>query len=165
MQTPVQASKVDKLLEMILRTSGLSLTYDLVVKQSGEPSLLVEFTGADAPMLVARNAELLLALEHIAAKTLRLEPEQHDLIYFESSGFKVNRDRNLQRAAAAAIAQVRTTGQPFAFPPMSSRERRLLHLLLAPNGLHTASAGEGPQRHLVLHPTAPAKTRTTDQHG
>ena len=125
---------------------------------STEPSPLicVEFTGTDTPLLLARNGELLHAIEHIAAKILRLEPEEHDLIFFDAAGFKANRDRELQLAAQTAIEQVRATGRPYSFPPMTSRERRMVHLALAKSGLPTASSGEGPRRFVVLYPEGPA---------
>jgi spoIIIJ-associated protein len=128
---------------------------------STEPSPLicVEFTGTDTPLLLARNGELLHAIEHIAAKILRLEPEEHDLIFFDAAGFKANRDRELQLAAQTAIEQVRATGRPYSFPPMTSRERRMVHLALAKSGLPTASSGEGPRRFVVLYPEGPAPTQ------
>jgi spoIIIJ-associated protein len=144
---------LDVLLQHLLDTSGLSLTYEIVTcPEESRPMLSVEFKGDDVAMLAARNGELLLALEHVSAKALRLEPEDHDLIRFEAGGFKANRERSLQRAAGAAVEQVRRTGKPYRFPPMSSHERRMLHLALAGSGLATASEGEGALRHLVLHP-------------
>ncbi len=116
------------------------------------PCITVDLTGPDTPLLLARNGELLHAVEHIAAKILRLEPEDHDRISFDAEGFKANRDRELNASAEAAIQRVRTTGQPHAFPPMTSRERRLLHLALAESGLSSASSGEGPRRFVVLYP-------------
>jgi spoIIIJ-associated protein len=118
--------------------------------------ICVEFTGTDTPLLLARNGELLHAVEHIAAKILRLEPEDHDLIFFDAAGFKANRDRELHLAAQTAIEQVRATGRPYSFPPMTSRERRMIHLALAKSGLPTASSGEGPGRFVVLYPEGPA---------
>ncbi|MBB5318500.1 Jag family protein [Tunturibacter empetritectus] len=120
------------------------------------PVICVEFTGTDTPLLLARNGELLHAIEHLAAKILRLEPEEHDLIFFDAEGFKANRDRELQHSAETAIEQVRATGRPYSFPPMTSRERRMLHLALAKSGLPTASSGEGPGRFVVLYPEGPA---------
>jgi spoIIIJ-associated protein len=120
------------------------------------PLICVEFTGTDTPLLLARNGELLHAIEHIAAKILGLEPEEHDLIFFDAEGFKANRDRELQLAAQTAIEQVRSTGRPYSFPPMTSRERRMVHLALAKSGLPTASSGEGPRRFVVLYPEGPA---------
>jgi spoIIIJ-associated protein len=116
------------------------------------PDFKVEFTGPDTSLLLAHNGELLHAIEHVAAKILRLEPEDHDRIYFDAEGFKAIRDHNLQLSAEAAIEKVRATGQPWAFPPMTSRERRMLHLILTKSGLPTASSGDGPRRFVVLYP-------------
>jgi len=133
------------------------------------PEITVEFSGPDTPLLLARNGELLHAIEHIAAKILRLEPEEHDRISFDAEGFKATRSRELDLMAQMGIQKVRTTGQPYSFSPMSSRERRILHLSLAQSGLPTASSGEGPGRFVVLYPegleprqpaTASAEDRT-----
>ena len=118
--------------------------------------ICVEFTGPDTPLLLARNGELLLALEHVAAKILRFEHEDHERISFDADNFKLLRHQELRLAAETAIERVRRTGQPFAFSPMSSRERRLLHLALAPSGLPTASSGEGARRFVVLYPEGEA---------
>ena len=52
----------------------------------------------------------------------------------------------------AAVERVRLSGRPHPFPPMNSRERRMLHMLLSESGLPTASSGEGPGRFVVLYP-------------
>lgn len=127
------------------------------------PTISVEFTGPDTPLLTARNGELLLAIEHIAAKLLRLEHEDHDRISFDAENFKVLRQQELRLAAEAAIEKVRRTGQPHAFNPMSSRERRLLHLALADSGLPTASSGLGPRRYVVLYPEGHKPTEAPTQ--
>jgi spoIIIJ-associated protein len=122
------------------------------VAKDGQRALFVEFTGPDTPVLTARNGELLNALEHIATKMLRLEPHEQDRVSFDADQFKANRDRQMQESASAAIQRVRNTGEPHAFPPMNSRERRMLHMLLSESGLPTASSGEGPGRFVVLYP-------------
>lgn len=129
------------------------------------PEISVELSGPDVPLLLARNGELLLAIEHIAAKILRFEHEEHDRISFDADSFKVLRHQELRLAAEAAIERVRRTGQPFSFAPMSSRERRILHLELAASGLPTASSGEGPRRFVVLYPegTRPQQQPTADR--
>ncbi len=154
MNSRFSTETLDSLLQHLLETSGLSLAYMIETSAEEPPLLAVEFVGDDVAMLTARNGELLLALEHVAAKALRLEPEEHDLIRFEADGFKARRERDLQRAAMAAVEQVRRTGKAYRFPPMSSHERRMLHLALTESGLRTASEGEGPMRHLVVHPAS-----------
>ncbi len=115
--------------------------------------IYVEFSGPDAPLLTERNGELLRALEHVAAKMLRLESEEHDLVSFDADQFKAERARELKRRAAFAVEQVEATDAPYTFPSMNSRERRLLHLALKPYvQIESASVGEGADRTLVAFP-------------
>ncbi len=162
------ARKIADLLKLLSTTGGLNLESKIlacngqVQPSSGDPAgahttvsapeITVELSGPDTPLLLARNGELLHAIEHIAAKILRLEPEDHDRISFDAEGFKAARNRELELMAEIAIQKVRATGQPFSFSPMTSRERRILHLSLAKSGLPTASSGEGPGRFVVLYP-------------
>jgi spoIIIJ-associated protein len=162
------AKTIGKFLQAFTSAGGLRLRYRVKLRSSktaaeagpdadeqaeGAPrSLYVEFIGPDTPVLTARNGEVLNALEHIATKILRLEPEAHDQVSFDADHFKANRDRQLRESAAMAIDRVRATGRPFPFPAMTSRERRMLHLILSESGLPTASSGEGPGRFVVLYP-------------
>jgi spoIIIJ-associated protein len=115
-------------------------------------TLYVEFSGPDTKLLTAHNGEVLNALEHIAVKILRLEPEDQERVSFDADQFKANRDRMMRESASAAVERVRATGKPHPFPAMNSRERRMLHLILKDSGLPTSSSGEGPGRFVVLYP-------------
>ena len=56
-------------------------------------------------------------------------------------------------AARTAAEQVRRTGEPYRFGPMSSRERRIVHLALREEkDLRTESDGEGGRRSVVVYP-------------
>ena len=59
----------------------------------------------------------------------------------------------LRQAASVAAEKVRKTGAPYHFNPMSSRERRIVHLALrSETDLFTESEGEGMRRCLVVYP-------------
>ncbi|HVG26231.1 MAG TPA: R3H domain-containing nucleic acid-binding protein [Acidobacteriaceae bacterium] len=153
------AEQVASLMRTLTSPGGLRLKYRITAGAgAADPDgferrdIYVECKGPDAGLLVERDGELLRALEHIAAKILRLEPEDHDRISFDAEGFKAARVRQLRQLADAAMDRVDDTGQPYTFPPMSSRERRMLHLFLRDSGLQTASSGEGPRRAVVLYP-------------
>lgn len=166
------AKTIEAFLQTLLASSGLRLHFDIQATEhpaatgaaeasrssSPGPEVSVEFTGPDTGLLVARNGELLHAIEHLAAKVLRFEPEEHDRISFDAENFKVLRQRELQMIAEAAVERVRHTHRPFAFPPMNSRERRLLHLALRDSGLTTASSGLGPRRFVTLYPAGEGPT-------
>jgi spoIIIJ-associated protein len=167
MDDVTQAAKtIAEFLQVFTLNSGLRLRYRVKLRggkpttedaaatedESGPGKLSVEFSGPDTPALTGRNGELLNALEHLASKILRLEPEQHDMISFDADHFKADRDRQMRDSAAAAIEKVQLSGRPHAFPSMTSRERRMLHMILSESGLPTASSGEGPGRFVVLYP-------------
>ena len=63
------------------------------------------------------------------------------------------RIEELRLAAGVAAEKVRKTNMPYEFAPMSSRERRIVHLALRDHtDLHTESQGEGGRRCLVVYP-------------
>jgi spoIIIJ-associated protein len=162
------AQTIGRFLQNFASNSGLRLRFRVKVRgaASGEEAngelppeannpqrtLYVEFSGPDTQVLTAHNGELLNALEHIAIKILRLEPDQLERVSFDADNFKANRDRRMRDSAAEAVEQVRATGRPHPFPAMNSRDRRALHLLLKDSGLPTASSGEGSGRFVVLYP-------------
>jgi spoIIIJ-associated protein len=171
-ETAQAAQSIANFLQVFTTNGGLRLRFRIKLKGAkpasgeGEPDgspaeqggangprdLYVEFTGPDTPVLIARNGEVLNALEHIATKILRLEIEEQNRVSFDAEQFKANRERQMHDAAAAAVERVRATGRPHSFPAMNSRERRMLHLILKDSGLATASSGEGAGRFVVLYP-------------
>lgn len=153
------AEKVASLMRLLTTTGGLRLKFRITAGAgAADPDglerrdIYVECKGPDSDLLTEREGELLRSLEHIAAKILQLEPEDHDRISFDADGFKAERAQNLREIAERAIDQVEDTDEPYKFGPMSSRERRMLHLFLRDSGLQTASSGEGPRRFVVLYP-------------
>src|ERR1700753_1483249 len=92
------AQKIAAFLKTLTTTGGLRLKYRITAGEgAADPDgleareIYVEIAGQDAPMVTQRNGELLRALEHIAAKMVRLEPEEHDRISFDSGNFKAMR--------------------------------------------------------------------------
>lgn len=118
-----------------------------------EVEIEVDLSGADAELLLERKAELLLALEHVTLRWLRLEPGFHDHIRFDCQGYRAGRVAELRLAARIAAERVRQGRAPFRFQPMNARERRILHLALKGEpGVRSASDGERDQRSVVVYP-------------
>ena len=155
------AAQTADFLKLLTGSGALRLKYRIVAGAgAADPDgledrlLYVDLSGPDAALLVQREGETLRALEHVCAKIIGLEPEEHDRISFDALGFKAGRAAELRRSAEEGVASVRERGRPYSFPPMSSRERRLLHLMLKQhNDLRTESSGEGARRCVVLYGT------------
>jgi spoIIIJ-associated protein len=150
--------ELGRFIDLAVREMNLAIEWDIAPSQGAQASsegadLAVTFRGADEELMLERNAELLLALEHIAHRWLRLDPRLHDRVRLDCGDYRANRLAELKLSARVAAQRVRETGQPHRFNPMSSRERRIIHLELngAP-GVRTMSEGIGDRRQLVIYP-------------
>lgn len=164
------ARKIEEFLQGMVTNGGFRLRYRIVVdppmtenRDWEHPEIMVDLSGPDSSLLLERGGELLRALEHVAVRMLHLESEEHEKVSFDCMNHKALRLEELKMAAGVAAERVMKTGQPYHFGPMSSRERRVLHLALREfPDLRTESEGEPPRRAVVIFPktyTPPKSTR------
>ncbi len=154
------ANKINEFLQSVVTNGGLRLKYRIVVdpplpenRDWEKPEILVDFSGPDAPLLLDRGGELLRALELLGLEMLRLPSGEHEKVCFDCQNHRSLRIQELRSAASVAAEKVRRSGTPYRFNPMSSRERRIVHLALRDEAdLHTESEGEGMRRCLVVYP-------------
>src|SRR3954447_12704533 len=154
------AKKINEFLQAVVTHGGLHLKYRIIVdppmpenRDWEKPEILVDFSGPDSSLLLDRGGELLRALELLALEILRLPSGEHEKVSFDCHNHRAQRIQELRMAATVAAEKVRKTGTPYHFSPMSSRERRIVHLALREEtDLHTESEGEGMRRCLVVYP-------------
>ena len=153
------AEALQHFLENMVRVSGLELKVTVRVvateKESsgGGAEVLADLDGKDKEILLERGAEVLKAFEHLAFRALRLEPAYHEKIHIDCGGYRAMRFEELRLTARVAAERVETSRQPFKLNPMSSRERRIVHLALKDmTGVRTESVGVGEERQVVIHP-------------
>lgn len=148
--------KLEEFLKSMAKAGRLDLRFQISAatpKTENDPQIRVECSGQDVDILLARGGELLDALEHLAAKVLRLHSEEQSLISFDSHSFRADRALELRLMAETAAERVESSGQKFEFSPMNSRDRRIVHLALkGRTGVRTESDGAGAHRHIIIHP-------------
>jgi len=116
--------------------------------------------------MLERGAELLRSIELLAIEMLRLSGNEHEKISFDCMNHRAMRIEELRMAASVAAEKVRKTGAPYKFAPMSSRERRIVHLALRDEAdLRTESEGEGMRRCLVVYPKDSRSVSSADRRG
>ncbi len=153
------ADALREFLENMLRVGGLDLVVTVRAvepsagAEEGEAEVFADLDGKDKEILVARGGEVLKALEHLAFRALRLEPAFHEKIHLDCAGYRALRFEELRMTARVAAERVQSSRQPFPLNPMSSRERRIVHLALKDfPGVRTESVGTGEERQVVIHP-------------
>jgi spoIIIJ-associated protein len=154
--------KIGDFLDILLDAIDIDVDYEFVEGNSTypeieNPDIVVRFSGPEADLLLQNKAELLLALEHLTMEMLRLPHEDHSLIVFDALDYRLLRIEELRLSAQTACERVKQTGQPFFFSPMSSRERRIIHMALrAETEVRSESVGTGGGRQVVIIPAGMA---------
>src|SRR5918993_2524578 len=137
-------------LEDVFEATGLQLR--VAVKQ-GVGGEVLDIEGKDSELLQAQTGELLEALQHLINQVFGRGLTAGERLVCDVNGFRATREAELQAMANLAANQVRKTGMPFTFQPMSANERRIIHLTLADStDLFTESIGEGSDRKLRIGP-------------
>lgn len=150
-----------KWLDSVLPKTEFALKYEIRSQApqrnaAGEfehPEVTVVFSGPDQPLLLEHGAELLLALEYLAVRSLRLDPPNFDRVRFDAGDYRSLRIEELKMSARVAAERVRDSRQAFKLNPMAARERRIVHLALQDfPGIRTSSEGAGEERQVVILP-------------
>jgi spoIIIJ-associated protein len=164
--------KLGHFLRLITENAGLNVDFEVADGDNPHPEIenpevVVRFSGADVDLLLANKAEVLLALEYLTMEMLRMPPDHHERVCFDANDYRLLRIAELRSVALTAAEKVRRTHTPFRFSPMTSRERRIIHLALRNDAaVRSESAGTGPHRQVVIYPadmpTPPDADRVAD---
>ena len=80
---------------------------------ASDKDVLVTFHGADQDFLLEQQAELLLALEHVGHRWLRLDPRLHDRVRFDCAEYRATRLEELKLSARVARSACARRGWSF----------------------------------------------------
>ena len=130
-----------------------------VVAQIGEPdengdrTLFVDITGNDLSPLIGRKAETLNALQYLLTLMVSKQLNHWTQVVVDVEGYRVRRNRQLKQLAHRMAEQAVKTGRRQILEPMSSSERRVIHLELKDSpDVTTESVGEGAMRKVSILP-------------
>ena len=112
----------------------------------------VSIVGGDVSQLVGHNGEVLEALQELTRLAVYRETGERSRLMLDIGGFRADKRSRLEKVAAEAVAEVRTSGERKALDPMTPFERKVVHDAVAAAGLSSESEGEEPRRRVVVLP-------------
>lgn len=145
---------LQQFLNLFIRSARLKLSFEVSEKDA---QVEVNFTGEDRPILLARSAAVLRALESLCN---RMFEQKRLRIILDSDGYRSVRAEELRLMAVTAAENVKQLDKSFSLNPMSPEERRIVHLAIADDeAVRTESEGYGENRKVVIHPRQPAEAQ------
>ena len=112
----------------------------------------VSIVGGDVSQLVGRSGEVLEALQELTRLAVYRETGERSRLMLDIGGFRADKRTRLEKLAAEAVAEVRSSGERKALDPMTPFERKVVHDAVAAAGLASESEGEEPRRRVVVLP-------------
>jgi len=145
------ASDVRELLERITLALGVQCRVEVT---EDEEVVTGSMSGDDLGLLIGRHGQTIDAIQYLAnAIAYRHYGDGRKDVVVDAAGYRERRQETLEALAMRSAESVRATGEPVELEPMSSIERRIVHLRLEDEpGVTTQSEGEEPYRYLVVLP-------------
>lgn len=141
-----------RFLETLFRLAGLNLQARL---EFAEGNMLVTLEGEDSGLVLADNARLLYAVNHLLNQSFHRRSVDRCNFVVDCEQYRAGRILELELLARKAGEKVRLSGIPLSLQPMPSSERRIIHLALAQEqGIRTESEGSGLHRCVRIVPVA-----------
>ena len=137
--------------EELLKLLGVTATVASEEKQ-GE-SLYLTLETETPGLLIGHHGETLAAFQLILNMMLAKKLGEWQKVVVTVGDYRAKRKEQITHMAEDAASRVVATGQDVALPPMSSFERRIIHLALAGHEqVITESDGDASSRHIVVKP-------------
>lgn len=119
--------------------------------ESGDTPILIDIQGDDLSILIGRRAETLNALQYILGLIVSKEAQRWAQVVVDVEGYRARREKQLRQLARRMADQAVNTGKRQILEPMSSAERRIIHLELRDHpDVYSESIGEEPARKVTI---------------
>jgi spoIIIJ-associated protein len=146
-----QAADARALVAQIVSTLGVDADVD--AREQSE-AIVVTCSGPDVGLLIGRHGQTIDAIQYLLnAVGWRTYGEERQEVVVDAADYRARRQATLEALALRVADRVRESGEAEELEPMTSVERKVVHLRLKEvPGVGTASEGTEPNRYVVVVP-------------
>jgi spoIIIJ-associated protein len=159
METPeLSEEELDKVadtavaaIQAILASFGIEATIDEYEGDEGE--IILDIVGGELGLLIGRHGKTLDAMQAVVSAITSRHMGFRYPVVVDVEGYRGRRREKLEDIAKRTADRVARQGRAVKLRPMSSYERRLVHMVLrGDRRVATGSEGEEPFRSVVISP-------------
>ncbi len=146
-----QAAEARRLVSRIVTELGIEASLDV---DEGKDTITVTVSGGDVAILIGRHGQTIDAVQYLLnVIAYRAYGEAKKDVVVDADGYRERRRATLETLADEIAERVRESGEAEELEPMTSVERKVIHLRLKEvAGVSTASEGTEPNRYVVVLP-------------
>ena len=143
---------IEDFLTDLLDRTGLDVSIEEISIDEND-TISIQLAGPDSARVIGRDGQTLEAFQHILVSSAIHNRVANRRILLDVENYRDRRDQRILDEAERLADDALDTGTPQDAPPMSPRERRLVHMVVSEiDGLTTESVGEGEDRFVRIIP-------------
>ncbi len=132
---------------------SLGIEGDIDEYEGDEGEIILDITGDDLAVLIGRHGRTLDALQVLVSTITNRKLDTRYPLVVDVSGYRHRRRMKLEEIARGAAERAVRQRRAVQLRPMSSFERRVIHVVLRDDRrVQTESEGAEPRRMVVVHP-------------
>jgi spoIIIJ-associated protein len=146
-----QAGEARGLVAKIVGELGIEAQVDA---NEDAAAIVVTCSGPDVGLLIGRHGQTIDAIQYLLnVIAYRAYGDEKKDVVVDAAGYRARRQATLETLADEIAERVRDTGEPEELEPMTSVERKVVHVRLKEAaGVATSSEGTEPNRYVVVLP-------------
>ena len=144
------AARLRELLDRVCTALGAPVRIEI---HEDEEQLAATLTGPDLGLVIGKRGQTIDAIQYLATAIVFRGMDERKSILVDAAGYRDRRRATLEEQADRAASEAVAAGESVALDPMSSVERKIVHLHLEEReDVETASDGNEPHRFVVVRP-------------
>jgi len=144
---------IKKTIEELLKKMNFDKVIVEVKKQENSSILIASIQVEDASQLIGQSGSNLNDLQRVLRLLVAKKDPEAPFFLVDINGYREKREIFLKDLGREIAEQVAKSKKSVMLQPMSSYERRIIHLeLVEKSDIVTESIGEGPERRIVIRP-------------
>ena len=129
----------------------MSLVAVVRLEKEEQDRIHLDIRGEDLGRVIGKDGALLEAFQELTASAASKRASKRIHVLLDASGYRGRREGKLTRIAKEASEKAEHTGRPVILEPMSSSDRRIIHLALQNHPkVESFSKGEKSSRRVVI---------------
>jgi spoIIIJ-associated protein len=136
-------------------TAGIGIRCRVELTEDDE-AVAASLTGGELGLLIGRHGQTIDAIQYLVnAVAYRTYGDTRKDVIVDAAGYRDRRRATLESLAMRSAERAKLSGEPVELEPMSSIERRIVHVRLHDEpGVSTRSEGDEPYRYVVVEAAA-----------
>ena len=149
--TKLKKGKIKKIVEEFFEK--MTFESEIEVGEIKENTLPLDLKTEEPQILIGEQGGTLNEIQKILGKILRKKLGEQIFLDLDINQYKKNKMEYLKETAQSTANEVALNKEEKTLPPMSSYERRIIHLELSQReDVATESVGDEPERRVVIKP-------------